>query len=457
MSPDRTAPTSLRPAPAPRSAAPGAPADGFAALLGAADKAAGARREPAASERGLERRRAGEVLGHDDSRHPARGRADAGRSAEHAAPHEPVDPTAAPLEPSVPVAPPVGAVPPTAAPEPVAPADLAPLAVPVDAAGPLAAPAATVEPAAPVEPAATLTTAPVPPAVAPLAAQPQASVSPAATAPSPAAPTEPALPAATTSPFAAPASAATAASAATGLAPAAVEAGTAAPAAPAAPTVTTAPAAEQAPAAPTALAQPAANGQGAGQQGSAPREQPTAGDDAPAPVAPAPVPSTPTAPAAAPAPPVSPLAQRSAPLHLAPRAVAQMLHVAVERGISHARLNLRPAELGGIEIRLQTSAAGVTAQVVADSPEAARLLQQAADDLRRSLERHDVTLLSLDVSTAGDDGADGSTGASADPAAERERHFAAHGLTKKAAEADEPPTVVETVQLNDGLHIDVLA
>ena len=88
------------------------------------------------------------------------------------------------------------------------------------------------------------------------------------------------------------------------------------------------------------------------------------------------------------------------PLHRAPAAVATLLHVAAERGITHARMALRPAELGGIEIRLQSSAAGVAAQVVADSPEAARLLAQAGDDLRRALEARDVTLLSLEVSTS---------------------------------------------------------
>jgi flagellar hook-length control protein FliK len=205
------------------------------------------------------------------------------------------------------------------------------------------------------------------------------------------------------------------------------------------------------PAAPTSTVQ-ASTGRGAGtagEQGAAPRDQPATAE---APAAP-----QPAAPPAAPAPILTPLAQRAAPLHQAPRAVAQVLQVAVERGISHAKLNLRPAEFGGIEIRLQTSAAGVTAQVLADSPEAARLLHQAADELRRALERHDVTLLSLDVSTAGDGRPDGSAGASSDPAADRARHFAAHGLTPKAAEADEPPAVVETIQLNDGVHVDVLA
>jgi flagellar hook-length control protein FliK len=184
----------------------------------------------------------------------------------------------------------------------------------------------------------------------------------------------------------------------------------------------------------------------AGEQGPAPREHHAIGAEGPAPAVSAPQTSSAPAPPAVPVP----LAQTAAPLHQAPRAVAQVLELALERGIAQAKLNLRPAELGGIEIRLQTSAAGVTAQVIADSPEAARLLHQAADDLRRSLERHDVTLLSLDVSTTGD----GRPDASADPARERERLRSAHGLDRKA---DEPPAVLETVQLPDGLHVDVLA
>ena len=76
--------------------------------------------------------------------------------------------------------------------------------------------------------------------------------------------------------------------------------------------------------------------------------------------------------------------------------------MAAERGITHAKMALKPAELGGIEIRLQSTAAGISAQVVADSPEAAKLLAQASEDLRRALEARDVTLLSLEVSTSSD-------------------------------------------------------
>ena len=95
-------------------------------------------------------------------------------------------------------------------------------------------------------------------------------------------------------------------------------------------------------------------------------------------------------------------AQRTVPLHRAPAAVATLLQVAVDRGITHAKMTLRPAELGGIEIRLQSTAAGIAAQVVADSPEAAHLLMQAGDDLRKALEARNVTLISLDVSTTAD-------------------------------------------------------
>ena len=76
--------------------------------------------------------------------------------------------------------------------------------------------------------------------------------------------------------------------------------------------------------------------------------------------------------------------------------------LAAERGVTHARLNLKPVELGGIEVRLQSTPQGVSAQLVADSPEAARMLTQASDDLRRQLADRNVNLLSLDVSTSSD-------------------------------------------------------
>jgi hypothetical protein len=147
--------------------------------------------------------------------------------------------------------------------------------------------------------------------------------------------------------------------------------------------------------------------------------------------------------------------ERTVPLHRAPAAVATLLHVAVDRGITHARMALRPAELGGIEIRLQATAGGIAAQVVADSPEAARLLAQAGDDLRRALEARDVTLISLEVSTSGDqrqhnprgewtDGDDAGLNSSPD-------------RTTRDGDAEPVPTTQTVIELPGGLLVDVLA
>jgi hypothetical protein len=149
--------------------------------------------------------------------------------------------------------------------------------------------------------------------------------------------------------------------------------------------------------------------------------------------------------------------QATAPLHQAPRAVAQLIHVARRDGIDHARINLRPVELGGIEIRLQHSAAGVAAQVIAESPEAARLLDQAAGDLRRALERQDVTLLSLDVSTSDDRRSAGSAGSGFDLAGGRDGRPDGGGRSGDGAEPEAEAAVTATVQLPDGLLVDVLA
>ena len=99
----------------------------------------------------------------------------------------------------------------------------------------------------------------------------------------------------------------------------------------------------------------------------------------------------------------------------------------------------------------------MAAHVIADSPQAARLLDQAADDLRRALERQDVTLLSLDVSTSSDPRAGGSNGSGFDLGAERD---ARRGFTRggrDAAESEAEATVTATVRLPDGLLVDVLA
>jgi Meckel syndrome type 1 protein len=327
----------------------------------------------------------------------------------------------------------------------------APVAAVVDSIlGPVALPAETPAPAtaAPAVPTAPLfMLAPEAVAVAaPVAPQP------AAVAPVPAAPAEAAAPAPL--PVAAP-TAPVATTPPVEEAPAAPVAPQPAPAAAPQPV---APEARKAEAAPVVAAAPVVPETPVEAPAAAPARAAAAPEPAPAP-APAQAPaSAPVAQAPMPAPAAGLAApERAVPLHRAPAAVATLLHVAVDRGISHAKMALRPAELGGIEIRLQATAGGVAAQVVADSPEAARMLAQAGDDLRRALEARDVTLISLEVSTSSDQRQQSARGEWTDGG--DAGLTSSHGRTAGDAEGDaEPAPITQTViELPGGLLVDVLA
>jgi flagellar hook-length control protein FliK len=118
---------------------------------------------------------------------------------------------------------------------------------------------------------------------------------------------------------------------------------------------------------------------------------------------------------------------------------------------------VKPAELGGIEIRLQTTAAGVAAQVVADSPEAARLLAQAGDDLRRALEARDVNLVSLEVSTSSDQQRESARGEWSDGNGDDAGRFGSSNRGGVEGDAEPTPTTHSVIELPGGLLVDVLA
>jgi flagellar hook-length control protein FliK len=183
--------------------------------------------------------------------------------------------------------------------------------------------------------------------------------------------------------------------------------------------------------------------------------------DAPAPAPAPPVTSSPIAPAAAPGMPSTPSVQRAVPLSRAIATTGVMVHMMADKGVNHARLNLKPAELGGIEVRLRSTGDGVHALLVADSPEAARMLASAGDDLKRQLEDKNVNLLSLDVSTS-------------DQRQEHAASFSADGFgddryrpgrsNMNGSSANESALLMETpadadtvLVLPDGVHVDVLA
>ena len=172
-----------------------------------------------------------------------------------------------------------------------------------------------------------------------------------------------------------------------------------------------------------------------------------------------------TAPAATPAPQAvsnaaAPALARSVPLSQAADAVENVIRLGSARGVTHARMSLRPAELGGIEIRLQQTSTGLVASVVADGAEAAHALQQAGHDLQRRLESHGIELQRLEITYAGEErsgarsaqarAGDGELGSSA---GDTDSHATDGGDLTPTDET----TATSTLELPDGVLVDVLA
>ena len=125
-----------------------------------------------------------------------------------------------------------------------------------------------------------------------------------------------------------------------------------------------------------------------------------------------------------------------------------------EEGFSHARLALRPAELGRVEVLLKTSQYGVSASVLAETPEAAQLLEGSGAELRRRLELQGVQLLDLTVSVSVAQDAPAGTGGEGRPESGPGSARAESGAT---AAGDEPTQPIRTIELGGGVLVDVLA
>ena len=86
-----------------------------------------------------------------------------------------------------------------------------------------------------------------------------------------------------------------------------------------------------------------------------------------------------------------------------PDAARATLRVATRtNGAATARINLHPADLGGVRITMRVHDGTVAATLAAETPAAAQALAQTASDLRRSLEGQGLHVASLDVHVAGD-------------------------------------------------------
>ena len=93
---------------------------------------------------------------------------------------------------------------------------------------------------------------------------------------------------------------------------------------------------------------------------------------------------------------------------------------------------------------------------MADAPEAAHLLSQAAGELRRTLEQQGLNVVRIDVTTAGDDTAGHGAGAAGHEQREGRRHAGGQAGDVAGTETDTPITD-QTIELANGVLVDVLA
>jgi flagellar hook-length control protein FliK len=160
--------------------------------------------------------------------------------------------------------------------------------------------------------------------------------------------------------------------------------------------------------------------------------------------------TTATATTAAPAAPTS---TGSVPLGQAVETVRLTVSAAARSGVTRARIALRPEELGGVEVHLRHTAEGLSARVVAEVPEAAHLLAQAAGELRRTLEQQGVNIVRIDVGVAGDEAA----GAGAGDREQRDARRNGGGSAAGDAPETDLPIPDRTIELPNGALVDVLA
>src|SRR4051794_24894666 len=171
------------------------------------------------------------------------------------------------------------------------------------------------------------------------------------------------------------------------------------------------------------------------------------------PAAPPVTPVTGSQPAAARGPVTAPT---PVPLARAAETVEHILRLSSGRGVTHARIALTPESLGSIDVHLRHTSDGLVARLVAHAPEAVQQLQQAAADLRQQLEGQGVNLLSLDIGqSTPDDGSAASAGAGFGEDGRGDSRGQADGDAAAGDDAD--ITVNSTLQLPDGVLVDVLA
>jgi flagellar hook-length control protein FliK len=222
---------------------------------------------------------------------------------------------------------------------------------------------------------------------------------------------------------------------------------------------------------PAAPAQQQNTGQQQPQHQDTPANTPTPAPAAPAQVE-APNPQSPIPNPAAPSPQAAPVtapaqtaaAQAPAPAPAAPvpgarlaqavETVHQVIRISQSGGITQARVQLHPEELGQINIHLRSTPDGVVARVMADASQAAAVLRDGGDELRRQLASQGINLTHLDVGTTGQEQREATFG----NGGQQQRGTRGNSSEDPTPDTQDPTTADETtIALPNGVLVDVLA
>jgi len=134
--------------------------------------------------------------------------------------------------------------------------------------------------------------------------------------------------------------------------------------------------------------------------------------------------------------------------------VQQIVRISQSNGITQARVQLHPEDLGQINIHLRSTPDGVVAKVVADASQAAAVLRDGGDELRRQLAQQGINLTHFDVGTAGQE----QRGAAFGNGGSQQRSSHGNNAENPAPDTQHPTPVDETtIALPNGVLVDVLA
>jgi flagellar hook-length control protein FliK len=138
--------------------------------------------------------------------------------------------------------------------------------------------------------------------------------------------------------------------------------------------------------------------------------------------------------------------------------VQELVRIATTRaGTARATLQLRPAELGQVDVHLRTTRDGLVATIAAHDQVGLDALQQAGNELRRSLEDKGVHVHSLDLQLGAGQNGFSNQGDAREASSGRRGNASPHGLGTDDIVAEDELTITHASSAAAGALVDVQA